>query len=259
MDAPSELFVRSPPLSGALNLRDLGGYRTAAGGTTRWGCLYRSGTAHALTDADLAWLSGRGIRFAYDLRSDCERLHQPNRLQELANLSYRFVTHEQIPGDIGRSLRAAGARPEDARRTMLGFYRAIPYLFKDSFRGLLMHLADGDLPLVFNCRVGKDRTGVAAALILSILEVPRSVVLEDYLLTEQCFEQSCDFVVGKHEDLFRGLAREVWEPLMRADAEYLEAMFDRLEAEHGSVVDYARRELGLSPQAIARIRSNLVE
>jgi protein-tyrosine phosphatase len=167
------------------------------------------------------------------------------------------VHHDRITGDIARSLRAAGARSEDTRRTMLAFYRALPYTFKDSYRALLMHLADGDLPLVFNCSVGKDRTGVAAALILSILEVPPSAILEDYLLTEQYFERSCDMFVDKYH-LFEGVPREVWEPLMRADADYLQAMLERLQAEHGSVVDYAKSELGLSEAAIARIRSNLI-
>ncbi len=258
MGTPSETSPRTPPLTGALNFRDMGGYPTASGGTTRWECLYRSGTAHALTDADLAWLTGRGIRFAYDLRSDSARQHQPNRLQDMADLNYRFVHHDRITGDIATSLRAAGARSEDTRRMMLAFYRALPYAFKDSYRALLIHLADGDLPLVFNCSVGKDRTGVAAALILSILEVPPSAILEDYLLTEQYFERSCDLFVEPYQSLFEGVPREVWEPLMRADADYLQAMLERLQTEHGSVVNYVRSELGLPEAAIARIRSNLI-
>ena len=108
MSTPSDTFPRTLPLTGALNFRDMGGYPTAGGGTTRWECLYRSGTAHALTDADLAWLTGRRIRFAYDLRSDSERQHQPNRLQDMADLSYRYVHHDRITGDIARSVRAAG-------------------------------------------------------------------------------------------------------------------------------------------------------
>jgi protein-tyrosine phosphatase len=258
MSIPSETSPRIPPLTGALNFRDMGGYPTATGGTTRWGCLYRSGTAHALTDADLAWLTERGIRFAYDLRSDGERKLQPNRLQDVVDLNYRFLHHDRITGDIARSLRAAGARSEDTRRTMLAFYRALPFAFKDSYRALLIHLADGDLPLVFNCSVGKDRTGVAAALILSVLEVPKSLILEDYLLTEQHFERSCDMFVAKYRDLFEGVAREVWEPLMRTDADYLQAMLERLEEAHGSVLNYVQSELGLSPAVIARIRANLI-
>jgi protein-tyrosine phosphatase len=259
MNEPGEKSLRIPPLAGALNFRDMGGYPTAAGGSTRWRRLYRSGTAHALTDADLAWLTGRGIRFAYDLRSDSERQHQPNRLQDIAHLRYRFVHHDQIAGDIGRSLRAAGARGEDMRRQMREFYRQLPYAFKDSYRALLTHLADGDLPLVFNCSAGKDRTGVAAALILSLLEVPPAVILEDYLLTEQCFEQSCELFAGKYRSFLEGVPRDVWEPLLKADADYLRATLEQLEGAHGSVVNYVRSELGLSHAVIARIRSNLIE
>jgi protein-tyrosine phosphatase len=260
MDNSAAGSARIPELTGALNFRDMGGYRTATGGSVRWNRLYRSGTTHALTDADLAWLTARGVRFAFDLRSNSERRHHPNRLQDIVDLQYRFLSHDQMAGDITRAVRIAGTRAEDTRRMMLEFYRALPYKFKDSYRALLLHLADGELPLVFNCTAGKDRTGVAAALILTVLEVPRDVIIEDYLLTERCFEQSCAMIfAGKYRSTIEGLPRDVWEPLMRADADYLQATFAQLQAAHGSALDYVETELGLSRAAIERIRSNLID
>jgi protein-tyrosine phosphatase len=259
MERSSEHFTRASPLSGALNFRDIGGYRTAGGSSIRRNRLYRSGTMHNLTDGDLAWLIERRIRFAYDLRSNRERRDQPNRLQDIAGLRYAFVPHDDIAGDIGRSLRAIGAGRQSTHQTMVRFYREIPYTFKRSFRDLLLHLAAGDLPLIFNCSAGKDRAGVAAALILSVLEVPRDSILKDYLLTEQCFEQSCDMFVGRYQGLFDGISREVWEPLLRADADYLLAALESLEAAHGSVINYVHTELGVSAADIGSIRANLVE
>jgi protein-tyrosine phosphatase len=259
MQRSSENFARASPLAGALNFRDMGGHRTAEGSSIQWNRLYRSGTLHDLTDGDLAWLTERGIRYAYDLRSNRERRDQPNRLQHIVGWRYAFVPHDDIAGDIGRSLRDAGAGRDNTRQTMLRFYRDIPYTFKRAFRALFSHLAAGDLPLVFNCSAGKDRAGVAAALIFSALEVPRASILEDYLLTEQCFEQSCDMFVGRYQGLFDGVSREVWEPLLRADADYLLAALDSLEAAHGSVVNYIHTELGVSPAEVARIRANLID
>jgi protein-tyrosine phosphatase len=259
MDRPNETFRRALPLEGAFNFRDLGGYRTASGSSIRWNRLYRSGTTHRLTDGDLAWLTERGIRFAHDLRSNSERLGQPNRLQDVPGLRYAFVAHDDIAGDIGRSLRAAGASRDNTRQTMLRFYREIPHTFKPSFRALFLHLAEGDLPLVFNCSAGKDRAGIAAALILSVLEVPQASILEDYLLTEQCFEQSCDMFVGKYQGLFDGISRDVWEPLLRADADYLMAALDSLKSAFGSVANYVHTELGISPAEMARIKVNLID
>jgi len=259
MDRSSKNSIRASPLTGALNFRDMGGYRTAAGSSIRRDRLFRSGTLHDLTDGDLAWLMERGIRFAYDLRSNRERRDQPNRLQAIAGLHYAFVPHDDMAGDIGRSLRDAGATRHYTRQTMMRLYREIPNTFKRSFRDLLLHLAAGDLPLIFNCSAGKDRTGVAAALILSVLEVPRDGILEDYLLTEQCFERSCDVFLGKYQGLFEGISREVWEPLLRADADYLLAALDVLEAAHGSAANYVHTELGVSAAEIASIRANLIE
>jgi len=184
---------------------------------------------------------------------------QPNRLREIVDLRYRFLAHESLTGNLGRSIRIAGARREDTRRTMMEFYRALPHEFMESYRALFLHLAGGELPLVFNCTVGKDRTGVAAALILALLGVPQSVIIEDYLLTEHCFEQSCAMFIGQFEGLLRGVPREVWEPLMRTDEAYLRATFDELEAAHGSVEGYARTELGLSTEAIDNIRNHLID
>jgi protein-tyrosine phosphatase len=253
-------FPRTPQLAGALNFRDLGGYPTSAGGSIRWNCLFRSGTTHAMTDADLEWLSARGIRFAYDLRSNGERIDHPNRLQDIVDMSYRFLQHDQIGGDISRSLRTTDVRREDARQMMVSFYKGLPYTFKDSYRALLLHLADGDLPMVFNCTAGKDRTGVAAALILTVLDVPQSVILDDYVLTDECFEQSCEMLLGgKYRAFFDGIPREVWEPLMRADPDYLRAALEQLTVSHGSVINYVQTELGLSQTEIDRIRSNLID
>jgi protein-tyrosine phosphatase len=260
MDHPSRTISRIPELQGALTLRDMGGYPVADRGKTRWQRLYRSGTTHAMTDVDLEWLAARGVCLAYDLRSDTERSVQRNRLQDIRDLRYRAYSHDRVAGDLRRPLIAPGTRREDTRNIMLSLYEELPYSFKDSYRALFLHLADGDLPLVFNCTAGKDRTGVAAALILAVLEVPKPVIFEDYLLTAQFFDQSCDLIFqGAYRDAIKHLSRDVWEPLMKTDADYLKAMFERVENAHGSVVNYFQTVLGLSPGVIGRIRLNLIE
>ncbi len=251
---------RVPELEGALNFRDLGGYRSADGRTVRWHCVYRSGTTHALTAGDIARLGAQGIRYAYDLRSNKERREQPNRLRDIANLEYRFRDHEHLPGDIRRLLKSPDARAEHSHQVMLDVYRTLPYEFADAFRTLFRHIADGDIPLVFNCTAGKDRTGVAAALMLTALGVPRETVFEDYLLTGQFFEQSCDLILREGAmPLLATLDRAIWEPLMRVHPEYLEAMFEQLAASHGSAEGYLRDQLGLDAAQLEALRSSLLE
>lgn len=251
---------RVPNLTGALNFRDLGGYATVDGRSVRWNSLYRSGTTHAMTQEDLAHLGVRGIRYAYDLRSKAERRQYPNKLNGVADIEYRFLDHDQRHGDIARYIEAGFKGPEQTRELMFSLYKKFPYDFRDAYRALFVHLANGDLPLVFNCTAGKDRTGVAAALILTALGVPRETVVDDYVLTEQFLERNSELILrGNGDALFAGVGREIWEPLMRADAAYLQVMFDQLTSAHGSVDQYLEEELGVTDEAMARIRRNLLD
>lgn len=251
---------RVPELEGALNFRDLGGYAAAEGRTVRWNIVYRSGTTHALTGADVARLGARGIRYAYDLRSNNERRTHPNRLRDIANLDYRYRDHDHLPGDIRRLLKSPDVRAEHAHQVMIEVYQKLPSEFEDAFRALFLLLTNGNLPLVFNCTAGKDRTGVAAALLLTALGVARETVLEDYLLTSQFFDRSCELILNEGgAELFTAVDRTIWEPLMRVHPEYLTAMFDHLDVTYGSVDHYLRDQLSIDAARIDRLRAHLLE
>jgi protein-tyrosine phosphatase len=250
--------VRIPDLERSLNFRDLGGYPAVDGRAVKWRTLFRSGTTHDMTERDLERL--HYLRFAYDLRSNRERRAQPTRLSEIPGLSYHYRDHEHIGGDIQRLFDSPDAMPEHAHELMVNVYRELPYDFAESFRTLFAMLARGDLPLVFNCAAGKDRTGVAAALVLAALGVPRPIILEDYLLTGQFFDRSCELLLNDHySEMFAKVGREVWEPLMRVHPDYLQATFDRLDQTHGSVEGYLRERVGLEQEDIANLRDRLLE
>jgi protein-tyrosine phosphatase len=213
-----------------------------------------------MTEEDLKQLNSAGVRFAYDLRSRSERRTQVSKLPELSGIQYDWFDHDQTTGDLQRALRLPESSPEGMRQLMMSTYESLPYDLRHAYRSLFLHLADGDVPIVVNCTAGKDRTGVAAALVLSVLGVQRDAVFDDYLLTRQFFDRTCAIVLqGKYVALFDGVDRKVWEPLMKTDTAYLHAMFDRLNREHGSVIGYVESELGISPALIERIQMNLLE
>jgi protein-tyrosine phosphatase len=252
--------TRFPKLVGALNFRDMGGYPAQDGRRTRWNTLFRSGSTHEFTAEDVHQLASMGIRFAFDLRTNGERADQPSAFVAIDNVQYRHLDHDRLPGNVSKTLATVGSRSEDTTAVMISMYRQLPFEFRDAFRALFDHLAGGDLPLVFNCTAGKDRTGVAAALMLTTLGVPPELIIEDYLVSEQCFERNCEVVFGGHlGKLFEGIDREVWEPVMRAKKEYLDAMFDQIALSCGSAGNYLQNELGLSVTALERIRQNLLE
>jgi protein-tyrosine phosphatase len=213
-----------------------------------------------MTTPDLEQLAKFGIRHVFDLRSNVERRIHPSQLSDFNDISYRFVDRDEIPGDITKILRKSDTQPEESKSLMKLLYRRLPFDFQDAYRALFELLEKGDLPLIFNCTAGKDRTGVAAALILSALGVRREEIFEDYLLSQACFDQSCNIVLrGPLGNLFAGVDRVIWEPIMRVDATYLGAMFEEIDHLFGSIDQYLTRVLRVSDASRERIRSNLLD
>jgi protein-tyrosine phosphatase len=107
------------------------------------------------------------------------------------------------------------------------------------------HLLADDAPLVFHCTAGKDRTGFAAALLLEALGVPRAVILQDYLLTNDFYQMPTANPVG--------LPQEVLNVLWRVQVNFLDAAFEAVDADFGSVPLYLKEALGIDAQAQERL------
>jgi protein-tyrosine phosphatase len=181
-------------------------------------------------------------------------------MRELPQVVCLAADHDEVPGDIPRLMRSGLLDRDKSRELMLQIYRQMPQLFKAPYASLLQHIASGNVPLLFNCAAGKDRTGVAAALVLTALGVPRELVIEDYLVTEQFFHHTCTSVLGGPlGEVFSQSDRTTWEPLIRADAGYLLAMFEHLERHYGGADQYIRTELGMSPAQRIAARNHLLE
>jgi len=174
------------PLEGTLNFRDLGGYPAADGRTTAWGQIYRADAVSLLTQDGWRSLSELGVKRIYDLRRQSERDASPTVEHGLA--------HEVVHLSIGPAFveipmleffaqRGVSAEPLD-ENYMAGMYRELLTDFSDVFAQLFTNLGDGHhRPAVFHCTAGKDRTGLAAALLLGTLGVDDELILDDYELT----------------------------------------------------------------------------
>ena len=109
-----------------------------------------------------------------------------------------------------------------------------------------MFLALGDqnqLPALFHCTTGKDRTGWAAAALLTLLGVPKDVVMEDYL-------RSNDYILPAYKktiDAFVDAGGDSTIPLaiMGVKKEYLNAAFDEMQTKYGTIEIYFSEGLGL--------------
>jgi protein-tyrosine phosphatase len=246
-------------VDGAVNFRDLGGCVSRSGRPMRSGLVYRSGSMHAISASGLRTMRELGLRAAFDLRSNAERAGRPTILPGDGSVAYHVFDHDRKTGNLFRALGETGKSAEDGRALMIGIYRALPYDLAEPYRELMRRIAEEPLPLVFNCAAGKDRTGVAAALLLAALDVPRAHIIEDYLKTEHAFDAIVDmFVTGPRAPVVAMIDREIWEPIVRCDARYLEAMFAAIDAESGSLGGYFRDVLKLDEARIAALRARLL-
>ena len=174
------------PFAGGSNFRELGGYHADEGKTVKWGQIYRGfPTGRLTTEADRARLDGLGLRLILDLRSGVEAAKLPDYVPDGARLvqicGLRDATGQEIdfsPNDIQRLVQSA---PAGTNLTQL-IYRQM-LTGNKAFKELFRALEAGETPILFHCTAGKDRTGVAAMLILLALGVSRTDALADYMLT----------------------------------------------------------------------------
>lgn len=256
--AAAEVAERVLPLQGGRNFRDLGGYRTEGGRMVRWGKLYRSGSMAGLTDADLTYLDGLGVQVICDFRASDEQASEPTRWSGPRRYSrdYRMDT-----GALAAAFSTGVPTPEAVKAQMARTYVTMAYDQAEAYRAMFQALIAGHAPLTFHCSAGKDRTGVAAALILTALGVPRPVVVQDYALTEKIvdFEAAMTApsaqraVPAAFESILR-LPPEVRAPLMRSDPLYIETALNTLDEREGSVLGYLDKQLGVKAADVARLR-----
>lgn len=257
---------RRIPFDGPRNLRDLGGYRAADSRTVRWGALYRSDHLGRLSARDLRWLRALKLAVVVDFRSSAEKIEAPSRLP--SGYGIRVVELPIFDNDdsavTGRAVKERLLRGEvagmSADAMMIAAYRELVTEFTPVYRQFVAEvLAARGAPLLFHCSSGKDRTGVATAIILRLLGVPEEVILADYL-------RSKDYSLAVYRRqlllvrLLKGPAiSNLAHTLLSVEGAYLEAAFATIDSVYGSFAAYARDGLGLSEADIAMLRDTLLE
>ncbi|MFE2108739.1 tyrosine-protein phosphatase [Kitasatospora sp. NPDC059463] len=263
--------ARSLGLLGAVNARDLGGYRTAEGLVLRAGVALRSDGLSRLTDEDLGRLAGLGLRRIVDLRSPDEvreagadRIADGMSVHQLpvfaADFDIYATLREALADRDPRKQRALlGGGRADAMMTGLYRWFVTDRIARERFADVLRLLADpAGAPLLFHCSAGKDRTGWTAAVLLTALGVDRETVVTDYLLTN---ERSAVVVEAVLEGFrTRGLMHEpeLLLPVFRAERHYLDAAFEEVEAGWPDFGAFWADGLGLDEAVLAGLRTNLL-
>ena len=237
-------------MQGASNFRDVGGYRTQDQRRVRTGQVFRSDHLAGLTPEDLVRLTSLGISHSLDFRGAAEYTATPYAIPGVQRLA---LTIE--PTVIARMQALVAQRivptTEETVALMCETYRDFVNRNAETYGRFMKHLLEQPTPQVFHCTAGKDRTGFAAALLLSALGVDKSTIEHDYLLTNQLYKRDARLEGQGHP--------HVMKVLWQVQPEFLNAAFDAVDTHHGGMQDYLHGAIGLSPQELAELRRLLLE
>jgi protein-tyrosine phosphatase len=255
--AQSTQDARHIALLGAPNFRDVGGYKTTDGRTVAWGLLYRSGDLSGLTDADYEQLAKFGISAVCDFRLATEQQAAPTRWRGTQQPEFvSLVNPPAAPGRPWQEIVANGGSAADVARSYISGYRAMVIDYAPSFRLTFQRILKSTAPVLYHCSGGKDRTGVFTALLLTLLGVPHTTVVEDYLLSNT-YNVTPERVAVRLKTV-KG-APDAVRAGMGVDATYLDAAFDEINRKFGSIDNYRRTQLGLSDEDVARLKARLLK
>lgn len=237
-------------VSSIQNCRDLGGIPTQDGRVVKEHVLLRSANLHRASEADLNTLNDMGIRSIIDLRSKPERRFKADHL--LKNWQYYALPTFRESKELGLQMRDIISRPgtfiEDLYPHLILDDAAVE-CWKTMFR-LLIDQPGGYL---FHCTQGKDRTGVAAALILAALNVEESLIRDDYLQTNLYMtHETPDFVKLMLKHLGGNAEVDIDEFLVAAPL-YFETYLDSTQS-FGGPVGYLHERIGLSDGDFTKLR-----
>lgn len=237
-------------LEGLHNFRDLGGYGTADGRRVRRGRVYRSDALHRMTAADVAQVRTLGIVSVVDLRAPDEVAHVgTGRIDDLDARYHNLPTRPAV-----LSADAPSGEVTSAPERYLGYLSEGP----GSFAGLVALLADPThAPVVFFCNAGKDRTGVAAAMVLGVCGVPDDLVADDYARTQAALDA---IRAASRRDYPADVKawRNLSPDMAHARAETMRSFLTLLRERFGGWPEYLA-SLGVDAPTLDAVRESLLE
>ncbi|RSS76787.1 tyrosine-protein phosphatase [Streptomyces sp. WAC06614] len=265
------MTATATPSTTVANLRDLGGTALAGGRAVRPGLALRSGQLDRLDlEADPA-VAALGLRTIIDFRTAAERAAHPDRVPAGARMLVGDVLADRVhSGEMPAAAQLKDLLSDPAvAEQHLGGGRA-QALFARTYRSfvssgsgraayrmLLTELAAAESgPLLFHCTAGKDRTGWAATVVLSLLGADEDTLMAEYLAVNPAVRQA--FAPMIEGFIASGGDPEIALALIGVVPEYLLAALDEVDTAYGSMEKYVREGLGVPDDTVAALRTRLI-
>ena len=265
---------QSIDLKSVKNSRELGGYITQDGKTVKKGRLLRTGRLCNISDEDLKILKEKYvIGYIIDFRMPMEA--QSDKDPVIENTLYRnfdiidytmFESGDKMqegikttdPSEILPLIVSTGALNDDAYIKYADNDKA-KAAFREFFR--IIRDADENRSVLWHCTSGKDRTGIASMLILTVLGIDEKTVIDDYLLTNEFNRKE----IEQTEKLFRSLGfdENMCEKAVLAFSgvkdTFMKNLISHLKNRYGSVKGYIQTALDVTDEDIRIIRKKYLE
>jgi protein-tyrosine phosphatase len=250
------------PLEGGINFRDLGGYPTKDGKHVKWGVVYRSAKLDQLTPRDYAYMENLGLKLVCDFRMEQERNRAPTSWSG-PKAPEIFFNPIDTPAGPRRAQQAM--TPEERAKVPSGLAGTYRWMATDAlpeFGVIMKRIAAGDTPTLFHCQEGRGRTGLFAALLLLALDVPRDVIMRDFMLTNDLL--LTDEALTKMTNAMgggRGGAQSIesMRNQLRISEDYLLAAYAGIDEKFPTTEAFLRDGLKLTPAEVTALRTRLLE
>jgi protein-tyrosine phosphatase len=243
---------RRLPLEGLCNARELGGF-AARGGITRYGAFVRCEIPAQLTEGDIRFLKDYGVTTVLDFRSDRETESVPDVLRYEGWLRY-------VPMPMFNEQAALGAGKDETRPPLELMSWDKVYIdmvdsHKEWTRDVINELAAAPGCAMYHCTTGKDRTGIATALLLGLCGVSDNDIIADYCTSEV-------FLRPMYENMGHllptGKTDDFSNPFFSTAPENMRALLRHLENTYGGIEKYVI-SCGVSEETIEKIRKKLIK
>jgi protein-tyrosine phosphatase len=256
----SSVSERRLLLTGAVNFRDVGGHVTAEHQRMRRGLVYRSDHLSRLSAEDQRVLLSLNFQVVCDFRSIREQQRAPDLLPPDGSIRYHFLPVEDRDFDPATAMERVKAG--DHAWMSMDFVIELYRRYLDNFgyvwgKVLTMASFRHNLPLVFHCTGGKDRTGICAALLLMVLGVEEESILLDHQLSTACNAERVQPMFARLKTL--GIEPEQANPYLNAPVDPLAAVIEHLKNTYGTVEDYLLIKGGLEQKTLTALRELLLQ
>lgn len=248
------------------NLRDLGGMPTTDGHCVRHNRFLRSANLQALTQRDQHRLLQSGLTTILDLRTPIEIEEKPDvQINGVENIAVPILSDQSMGitrergADPIQAIRSMRRQPQQLQKSLPDFCKLYEGMVTNptSQAGLAQALniiIDCSLRgecVLYHCTVGKDRTGILSALILSLLGVDRATILRDYVATNRAARREANRKGLLVALMTRSISvGKIVRPLFLANPHWLEHALNTIDEQYGGVQEYATRVLNIPQERL---------